>query len=50
MRFATCELVVLEIFHGTLKSFGGFLRTERAEVAATPGFRILLARVETVLA
>jgi hypothetical protein len=31
-------------------SFGGFLRAESAKVAATPGFRILFARVETVFA
>ena len=50
MRFATCELVVLEILHGTLMSFGGFLRAERAQIAAAPGCRILFAGVQTVLA
>jgi hypothetical protein len=39
------NLVVLEILHGTLMSVGGFPGGERAEIAATPGFRILFARI-----
>ena len=41
---------MLEVLDGTLMRFGGFLRTERAKVAAMPGFRILFARVETIFA
>jgi hypothetical protein len=43
LRFATCELAVLEILDGTFMRLGSFLRTECAEIAATPGFRILFA-------
>jgi hypothetical protein len=33
---------MLEVLHRALVSFGGFPGTERAEVAVTPGFWILL--------
>jgi hypothetical protein len=34
---------------GALVSFGGFSGIEGSQVAATPGFRVFLARVEPIL-
>jgi hypothetical protein len=38
-------LVVLEILHGSLVRLRSFSGAERAEIATTPGFGVLLARI-----
>ena len=41
--------MMLEILHRPLVVLGGLSRAERAEIAATPGFGVLLARVQAIL-
>jgi hypothetical protein len=43
------SLVMFEVLNGTLVCFCGFLGTERAKIAPSAGFGILLARVQAVL-
>ena len=43
-------LVMFEVLHRPLVSFGRFFRTERAQVPASAGLGILFARVQAVLA
>jgi hypothetical protein len=45
---AVASLVSLEVLHGSFVLLCGGTAAERAEIAATPGLRILLARVEPV--
>jgi hypothetical protein len=40
----------LEVLNGTLMLFGGGSGSERAQVSALAGFRILLARVQAIFA
>jgi hypothetical protein len=44
-----CDLVALEELNRALVLLGGRTAAERAEVSATPGLRVLLARLEPVL-
>jgi hypothetical protein len=44
-----CDLVALEELNRALVLLGGRTAAERAEVSATPGLRVLLARIEPVL-
>jgi hypothetical protein len=43
-------LVPFEILHRTLMALGGGAAGEGAKIAAAPGLRVLLARIETILA